>query len=322
MYVVRACDGHVRSGYHASVANGDPDLNLLVALRALLEEANVTHAGERIGLGQSTMSSALSRLRTVFQDELLVRVGRDYELTPLARQILPQVQLTLPLLSQALGQDELFDPATTRRRFSVQISDYAAVELRPLFSMASAIAPGIRFDFLRLPPEPVGADRHLLSHDFIVLTPGIGIQAEGFEVLRDEYVVIADRDNPRVAGGEISASDFMASPLVRCDFGRAHMMPIERRMHELDMHPQIRVTTSTLLSVPLIVAGTDLIGVVPRRLAERNAEVAGIVAVPTPFPPVELILRLWWHAAHTHDAAHAWFRDLAAEAVATGIIPG
>ncbi len=301
------------------MANGDPDLNLLVALRALLEEANVTHAGERIGLGQSTMSSALARLRTVFQDELLVRIGRDYELTPLARQILPQVQLTLPLVEQALGQDEVFDPETTRRRFSIQISDYAAIELRPLFTLASSIAPGVRFDFQRLPPEPAGADRQLLTHDFMVLTPGIGVLAEGFEVLRDEYVVIADRDNPRVAGGEISEADFMASPLVRCDFGRAHTMPIERRMHELDMHPQVRVTTSTLMSVPLVVGGTDLIGLVPRRLAERNAAPAGTVAVPTPFPAVELILRMWWHTAHTHDPAHAWFRELAEQAVADGV---
>jgi DNA-binding transcriptional LysR family regulator len=320
MYVGRAGGGHAWPGYHASVANGDPDLNLLVALRALLEEANVTHAGERIGLGQSTMSSALARLRTVFQDELLVRVGRDYELTPLARQILPQVQLTLPLLAQALGQDELFDPATTRRRFSIQISDYAAIELRPLFSLASSLAPGIRFDFLKLPPEPTDAERHLLSHDFLILTPGIGIQAEGFEVLRDEYVVVADQANPRVADGRISLEDFLDSPFIRCDFGRAHMMPIERRMHELDLHPRLRVTTSTLISVPLIVGGTDMIGVVPRRLVERNAAATGTVAVPTPFDPVELILRLWWHPAHTHDPAHAWFRELAAHAVADGTI--
>lgn len=296
--------------------NDAPDLNLLVALRALLEEANVTYAGERIGLGQSTMSSALARLRTVFQDELLVRVGRDYELTPLAREILPQVQLTLPLVAQALGQDELFDPATTQRRFSIQLSDYATIELRPLFSLASRIAPGIQFEFLKLPPEPTDAEGHLISHDFLIMPPGIGIQGEGFEVLRDEYVVVADRANPRVAGGRISLDDFVDSPFIRCDFGRAHMMPIERRMHELDLHPRLRVTTSTLLSIPLIVGETEAISVVPRRLAERNAAATGTVAVPTPFPPVELNLRLWWHPAHTHDRAHAWFRALAAQALA------
>ncbi|WP_159501489.1 LysR family transcriptional regulator [Microbacterium sp. 18062] len=303
------------------MASGDPDLNLLVALRALLEEANVTRAGERIGVGQSTMSSALARLRTLFQDELLVRVGRDYELTPLARQMLPQVQLTLPIIAQALGQEVPFDPATTRRAFTIQISDYGAIELRPLFGMATAAAPGIRFDVLRLPPEPTEAERDLLAHDFIVATPGIGIEVESMELFRDEYVVIADRDNPVVARGEIGIDDLLASPFIRCDFGRAHMTPAERRMHELDLRPRVRVTTSTLLSIPLIVRGTDLVGVVPRRLVELNSAVTETVAVPTPFPTIELIQRLWWHPAHSPDAGHSWFREFAAGFVAAGSAP-
>ncbi|MFH8251206.1 LysR family transcriptional regulator [Microbacterium sp. B2969] len=303
------------------MASGDTDLNLLVALRALLEEANVTRAGERIGVGQSTMSASFARLRAVFQDELLVRVGRDYELTPLARQILPQVQRTLPLVAQALGQEEPFDPATTRRTFGIQLSDYAAIELRPLFAQAESLAPGLRIDFLRLPVAPTDAEHDLLAHDFVVTAPGIGIQVESMELFRDEYVVIADRANPVVAGGTISIDDFLESPFIRCDFGRAHLTPVERRLHELDLRPRVRVTTSTLLSIPLIVGGTRLIGLVPRRLVERNAEVTGTVAVPTPFPVVELIQRLWWHPAHEHDAGHAWLRDLAAGWVAGGALP-
>lgn len=312
---------HARAGYHASVASGDTDLNLLVALRALLEEANVTRAGERIGSGQSTMSTALARLRTVFHDELLVRVGREYELTPLAREILPQVQLTLPLVAQALGQEEPFDPATTRRDFRIQISDHSAVELRPLFDLAQREAPGIRFDQLRLPPEPTDAMRDLLSHDFVVAPPGIGIAVDSMELFRDDYVVVADRANPVIAGGAISREDFLASPFIRCDFGRAHMTAAERRMRELDLHPRVRVTTSALLSIPLTISGTDLIGVVPRRLVDHDAQVTGTVAVPTPFPTVELINRLWWHPAHEHDAGHAWFRALAARCVADGLLP-
>jgi len=319
MYDGRAPRGHVAPGYHASVA-GEPDLNLLVALRALLEETNVTHAGERLGLGQSTMSSALARLRALFQDELLVRVGREYELTPLARQILPQVQVTLPLLAQALGQEQPFVAETARRTFGIQLSDYGAIELRPLFALAQAAAPGIRFDYLRLPADPTAAERDLLAHDFVVATPGIGIEVDSLELFRDEYVVLASRDNPVVAGGEISVDDLLASPFIRCDFGRAHMTPAERRMRELDIFPRVRVTTSTLLSMPLIVAGTDLVGVVPSRLVARNGEVTGTVAVPTPFPTVELIQRLWWHSAHNTDAAHTWFRTLAADAAGSGAL--
>jgi DNA-binding transcriptional LysR family regulator len=302
------------------VASGDTDLNLLVALRALLEEANVTRAGERIGSGQSTMSSALARLRTVFQDELLVRVGREYELTPLARQILPQIQLTLPLVAQALGQAEPFDPATSRRIFRIQVSDFSAIELGPILDLAQAEAPGIRFDTLRLPAEPTDAMRDLLANDFVIAPPGIGIEVDSMELFRDDYVVVADRDNPVVAGGEISLEDFLASPFIRCDFGRAHITAAERRMHELDLHPRVRVTTSTLLSIPLTVSGTDLIGVVPSRLAADNAAVTGTVAVPTPFPHVELLQRLWWHPAHAHDAGHAWFRDHVSRGVANGLL--
>lgn len=304
--------------YHASVA-GEPDLNLLVALRALLEEENVTRAGEKLGMGQSTMSSALARLRAVFEDELLVRIGRDYELTPLARQLLPQVQLTLPLIEQALGQEGRFDPATSARRFSVQASDYAAVELRPLFLRAAA-GTGIAVDLRTLSMDVVTDESDLLAHDFMVVVPELSAEAEGIDLYTDEYVVIADAANPAVATGEISVQDFARLPHVWSDFGRGHLTPVERRMRELGFAPTVRVRTSTLLAIPPIVSGTDLLGVVPRRLVERHAAATRTVAVPTPFPPVPLQLRLWWHAAHNYDPAHLWFREFVRDAVAEGII--
>lgn len=302
------------------MAGVDADLNLLLALRALLEEANVTRAGERIGVGQSTMSAALSRLRLLFEDELLVRVGRDYELTPLARAVLPQVQRTLPLVAQALGQEEQFDPETARRTFRLQLTDYAGVELRPLFALAQAAAPGIRLDLMRVPTDPTDAERELLASDFTIAPPGIGIDVESMEILRDDYVIIADAANPVVAQGRITLADFLASPYIRCDFGAGHLTQVERRMHELDVFPTVRVTTSTLLSIPLTVAGTALVGAVPRRLAERNAASTGTMWVPTPFPVVQLILRMWWHPAHTDDPAHVWMRELAARATAEGLL--
>jgi len=251
-----------------------------------------------------------------------VRIGRDYELTPLARQILPQVQLTLPLIAQALNKEEPFHPEITRRRFTVQMTDYAAIELRPVFGIAAAAASGVSFDLQRLPTEPTDADRDLLGHDFIVAVPGIGIEAESLELFRDHYVVIADRSNPVVADGIISIDDFLSSPHIRCDFGRAHVTPVERRIRELDLRTNVRVTTSTLLSIPLIVSGTDLIGVVPSRLVDHVGGPTATVAVPTPFPLVELIERLWWHPAHTHDAAHTWFRQLVAEVVRSEAVSG
>src|SRR6476646_9084382 len=115
------------------MALGGTDLNLLLPLKVLLEEGNVTRAGQRLSLSQPTMSAALARLRRRFDDELLVRSGRDYELTPFARDLLPEVQHAVRLVSAALGVEEEFDPSTSRHTFHLTMSDYAiAIMHEPL----------------------------------------------------------------------------------------------------------------------------------------------------------------------------------------------
>ncbi len=121
---------------------GGTDLNLLLPLKALLEEGNVTRAGQRLELSQPAMSAALARLRRRFDDELLVRSGRDYELTPLARDLLPEVQHAVRLMARAMDREDEFDPVTSRRCFRLAMSDYAiAVLHEPLVRLISATAP-------------------------------------------------------------------------------------------------------------------------------------------------------------------------------------
>src|SRR6202046_5041463 len=108
----------------ASMSLGGTDLNLMVALRALLEEGNVTKAGAKIGKSQPAMSTALARLRRHYQDELLVRVGRDYELTPFAKALVPSVQQTLQCVELALDTGSRFDPPTSRHAFRLNATDY------------------------------------------------------------------------------------------------------------------------------------------------------------------------------------------------------
>src|SRR3954454_19748276 len=99
------------------MALGGTDLNLLLPLRVLLEEGNVTRAGRRLALSQPAMSAALARLRRKFDDELLTKTGRDYELTPFAQELLPEVQHALRLMGRALRVEEVFDPASSERTF-------------------------------------------------------------------------------------------------------------------------------------------------------------------------------------------------------------
>ncbi len=286
------------------------DLNLLVALRALLEEANVTRAGERIQMGQSSMSSALSRLRLQFGDELLVRVGRDYELTPLARLLLPQVQLTLPLIENALMSQEAFDPKTSTRHFKVMMSDYAAIEIKPRLSHAMNEAPQIRIDVLPLPAEPTDSSRDLVNNDFILAVPGIGIEGESKHLFIDHYVCMIDKNNPALVDGKLSWEAFTALPQAVCDFGQAHRTAADRRLGELGFQRKAHVKTTSFLPMASIVEGTDLVGIVPKRLADRMTGNSSVVGVEAPFGHVEIFETLWWHASHNTDPAHVWLRKI------------
>src|SRR6202167_3292761 len=151
------------------------DLTLLIALRAMLEEANVTRAGERIGMAQPAMSTALARLRRHYRDDLLVRVGRDYELTPFARSLLPLVEQTVPMIEQALALRDEFDAATSDRPFSIPLSDYAfAVISEPLLRQLSRLAPHVRVEFGPIPWDMHVSDRGLLQYSILVCVEGCG----------------------------------------------------------------------------------------------------------------------------------------------------
>lgn len=286
------------------------DLNQLVALRALLEEVNVTRAGDRIEMGQSSMSSALSRLRSQFDDELLVRVGRDYELTPLARELLPQLQRTLPLIEKVLGADIPFDPATSTRLYSLMMSDYATLEVKGALDAALEVAPMVHFDVVPVPSHAPDAQRDLLKHDFVVAPPGAGLEGESFTLFTDHYVCLLDRDNPALAAGVLSMDAFSSLPLAVRAPGYLHLTPADQRLRELGVAGNAHVKTSSYLPLPSIVAGTDLIAVVPSRLADRLGPVTGTMTAPTPFDRVEMTEALWWHPSKNSDPSHVWLRDL------------
>ncbi|MFT4234266.1 MAG: LysR family transcriptional regulator [Microbacterium sp.] len=292
------------------MSSGSYDLNLLLPLRALLEEANVTHAGQRVNLGQSSMSAALSRLRTVFNDELLVRVGRDYELTPFARLLLPQVQATVPLIERVLLGDADPDPTHAERSFSIMITDYGLLQLSRALDDVLAEAPHMRVDVEPLPDRPIEGSRDLVTHDFIVTGPNIGIDSHGEPLVDDDYVCLLDAANPAVKDGVLSFDDFVALPQAVAQFGRLHLTPADRMLRELGIDRSTpRVRTSSYLPLPSIVAGTDLVAVVPRRIAEMLGPETGTIGVEAPFGPVEIQLQVWWHPSNDADPVHTWFRE-------------
>jgi DNA-binding transcriptional LysR family regulator len=296
---------------------GGMDLNLLVALRALLEEVNVTRAGERISMSQPAMSAALAKLRRHYRDELLVRVGREYELTPLARSLLPVIQRSMPKVEAALALSDEFESGTSNRAFTIALSDYAlAVMNGPLIRRIAAAAPDVALDWSPIPPDMHVSERGLLRFDFLVGPLGSGFRGNSETLFRDRFVCVVDPRNKRLADGTLSLRDFEALPHAVATFG-PNLTPIDRALSAMSIVRTIRVSTVGWLPLPFVVAGTDLVAVLPERLARQVGQLANVTVVEPPFGCVELVEALWWHPTRELDPGHRWLLGVLRECTAS-----
>ena len=130
------------------------DLNLLIALDVLIQEASVTKAAEKLSISQSSMSHALKRLRTVLDDEILIRTSRDMEVTPYAREISDRIRQILAEIQSTLLEKETFEPATAHEDFRISTSDYIEATLGvSLLQQLTKQAPNIRIRIFNLSKE-------------------------------------------------------------------------------------------------------------------------------------------------------------------------
>lgn len=288
---------------------GGTDLNLLLSLRVLLEEENVTRAGSRLELSQPAMSAALAKLRRRFDDELLVRAGRDYELTPFARDLLPEVQHAVRLMARALDLENQFDPSTSKRSFRLAMSDYAiAVVHEPLLRLLAATAPGVRLTIEHLGPDARSSDRVLLDHDALVAPMGFGFPGESRPLWRDRMVIIADRRHPRLVDGRLTLTDLAELPHAVATFGPGILTPVDRVFGELGVDRRIVLQVAGFLPLAFVIARTEMVAVVPERLARIHARGGDgpVTLVEPPFDEVVLAEGYWYARDRLSDPAHRW----------------
>ena len=297
----------VPKGNFVSTAAGI-DLNLLAVLGALLEHRNVTRAGERLSLSQPTMSGALARLRQHFGDELLVRSGREYQLTPMASGLLPAVREALGQVERTLGVPAAFDPATSQRRFSIAISAQSIFALSGLLRRVHELAPGVRLETWPITTTLLETGHSLLGYDVLIGPEGFRADGEPEVLLRDRIVYVADPANPRLRDGRLTVDDLAGLPHAAARLPQAGL--VTAALGRFGITPQVVATTGGWLPLPFLVAGTDLVAAVPERLARRVSGAAGVTVTEPPFGTVELAEAAWWHPLHTTDPALSWLRRI------------
>lgn len=294
------------------------DLNLLIALDALLHERHVTRAAERVFLSQPAMSLALRRLREYFNDPLLVRVGRVLQPTPRGLALIEPVRETLLRAQTVLGTQPTFDAMTVKRAFTVVIPDFAVPWLVPkLLRQLSVIAPGVRLQLEKW--SSTGLNRLTYGDiDFFITLDGPGPSAEpdtsdsilstALQTIR--WVCAASADHPKL-GGELSREEFLSLPhvYVRMPGDELPLDGVVRQLWHAEL--DVRAITENVLEVPFMIRGTPLIAVVPENLALQLG--GGLPIRVLELPPGLLPRRricLKWHRRSEPDPGHAWLRDL------------
>jgi DNA-binding transcriptional LysR family regulator len=292
------------------------DLNLVLALRALLEERNVTRAGERVGLSQPAMSAALSRLRRHFDDELLARTGNSYELTPLGVALRDRSATACDLLERVFASQADFDPAAESREFTLLASDYgAAVFGSALAHALHREAPGIRLAFQHSTPAAVENTATVLSTvDGLLLPHGIIDGFPAVDLHQDRWLCMVADDNPDI-GDEITLGQLSRLPWAV--YQRPYDAPATRQLSMIGISPRVEVSVQTFQLLPHMVEGTRRVAMIQERLARRAVRSAAVRVLPCPFEAVPVQEALWWHPVHTQDAAHIWLRRKAEEVGAT-----
>jgi LysR family transcriptional regulator, nod-box dependent transcriptional activator len=290
------------------------DLNLLVALDAMLSERSISRAAERLHLSQSAVSNALSRLREYFNDELLVQVGRRMDLTPRAESLQQAVRDILLRIDTTVVAQPGFDASQSDREFRMFVSDFTLQILMPrVLALAAPRAPGVRFQLLPQVDQPQRAlDQGEV--DLLVIPESYAVPEHPSELLFEEEFVCAVWGESRLATRPLTFDDYVAA-------GHVVMQPVGGQpafegwfMQRYGVERRIEVTTFSFTAMPHLVVGTERIATLHSRLAHQAAKALPLHIHPVPVPMPHMKQMVQWHKYRTLDPGLVWLRALLAEA--------
>jgi DNA-binding transcriptional LysR family regulator len=293
------------------------DLNLILALDALLEERSVTRAARRVGITQSAMSHALARLRAVTGDALLVRAANCMVATARAEALGPPIRRALEGVATALLPPQAFDPTMAERRIRIGTADYGEIVLLPgVLQRLAKEAP--RFD-LRVVFQGDSMPGMLQSGEVdFLLTPvfaadvGPGIYAR--KLFIERFVCVVRRGHP-IAKRKLTLARYVAASHALISPRGKEGSPTDDALARMGLSRRVAVTVPHFLVAPHIVAHSDLVLTLPARVANMLAAPLGLAILK---PPSELRLdgftmsAVWHERTHT-DPAQRWMREVFAD---------
>ena len=292
------------------------DMNLLVILASLLETQSTTKTAQELGKSQSAISHSLRKIRETFGDPILVRDGQG--LVPTARAIALQPTLIrwLDDANTFLFQAPDFVPATAETTLRLAASDYVLTTVLPrLLPRCQSEAPGINLRFM--PPSSPDACRRAMADgrlDLAFMVSGLPDELRAVRLFNDEFTSLVAQDHP-IGDGPFDIETYAASRhVLTAPLGNADASYLSKRLEASGLTRRVALSIPHFSVGPTVLAGSDLVLTIPKRLAEHYARVFGHRMVPLAFdvPPISVFLT--WHERQHRDPAHRWLRQCLREA--------
>lgn len=299
-------------GYIRGMNIRDIDLNLLVFLDALLRERSVTRAAQSMGISQPAMSNALRRLRALLDDPVLVRTARGMQPTARAEALQRPVRAALTQMEAAIGPNRAFEPDTAERLFTILITDYAASVLLPhVVNVLEREAPNIALNILNAGTDAID-QIEAGEADFLVSRLGrLPANFHQQKLWSDHLACLIRKDHPALvaAGGELTLEAFLEQKHILITQTGVGLSRIDDALADQGLSRRISVLTRHYQLPRELVANSDMIVSLPRRIARYQARHLGLAVLDPPVELPEFQIGIAWGALDHQDVAHRWLRE-------------
>lgn len=286
-----------------------PDLNLLVALDALLTERSVVGAARRLGLSVSATRRALARLRNATGDPLLIRAGRGLVPTPRALEFQERVALLVQEAQAVLDSAEFPDLTRLVRIFTLRCGEGFAENIGPnLVARAGREAPGVRLRLIQIPDgESMSVHDGKVDLETGVVAATFGPDLHKRTLFRDRFMGVVRKGHPLSKGG-ITAAQYASARHIIVSREGLDRVPIDEALASMGLKRKIAAIVGSCLTAIDLVRNSDLIATVPERLTVDLRDAMDSFPLPVQVP--EIPVAMLWHPMLDADPAHRWLRGL------------
>ncbi len=289
----------------------DIDLNLLVVFQEVFQERQISSVARKLNLSQPAVSNALARLRKTFNDELFVRTSQGMQPTPLAQQLADPVATALANITKALNQQETFDVPRSRRHFTIAMTDVGEMYFMPvLVEQCRLHAPQVKISTVRANSVDLMAE---METGRIDLALGAFDEVSGAlyhrRLFQQDYVCMYRQHHPLMKAG-MSSRDFLNMEHLIVSTKESPYDKINQSLEKVGITANASFTVPHFSAVPYIVSTTNLVVIVPEKLA---------LSAQAPFrlsyskPPIKLPTlqtNIFWHRRFAQDEGNQWLRGL------------